>query len=168
MDRTEIIKDLECCRFGKDEAKCKECNWHPWIKPRCWRLLASNALSLIKELTEENERLRGIGLPDDETYIKLSDAKHAIMNYVGEQTVSKYASSEVCKAVRNGAEGAMNELDYITPANVAPIADTIEDIKLRFAMRFGTYTDKDMTPITEVFRLLYQSQKRCWRRKHRR
>ena len=82
-----------------------------------------------EELTEKNERLRGIGLPDDETYIKLSDAKHAIMNYVGEQTVSKYASSEVCKAVRNGAEGAMNELDYITPANVALIADTVRKMQ---------------------------------------
>ncbi len=58
LNREQIIKALECCKFGKDEAKCKECNWHPWIKPRCWRLLASNALSLIKELTEENERLR--------------------------------------------------------------------------------------------------------------
>lgn len=58
LNAEQIIRDLECCRFGKDEAKCKECNWHPWIKPRCWRLLASNALSLIKELAEENERLR--------------------------------------------------------------------------------------------------------------
>ena len=58
MKREQIIKDLECCKFGKDEAKCKECNWHPWIKPRCWRLLASNTLSLIKELAEENEYLK--------------------------------------------------------------------------------------------------------------
>ena len=55
LNREQIIKALECCKFGKDEAKCKECNWHPWIKPRCWRLLASNALSLIKELNEEIE-----------------------------------------------------------------------------------------------------------------
>ena len=58
LNREEIIKDLECCKFGKDEAKCKECNWHPWIKPRCWRLLASNALALIKQLTAENEKLK--------------------------------------------------------------------------------------------------------------
>jgi hypothetical protein len=105
-------------------------------------------------LTEENERLRGVGLTDDETYIRLSDAKTAIMAYIGEQTVSKYASSEECKAARFGAEGAMNELGYLIPAKVAPMADTLENIKIQFAMRFGTYTDKDMTPITEVFRLL--------------
>ena len=123
MDRTEIIKALEHCI--KDDT-CEQCNYS---SSTCF--IQENALSLIKELTEENERLRGIGLPDDETYIKLSDAKHAIMNYVGEQTVSKYASSEVCKAVRDGAEGAMNELDYLTPVSVAPIADTVRKMQER-------------------------------------
>ena len=58
LNRDQIIKDLECCKFGKDEAKCKECNWHPWIKPRCWRLLASNSLALIEELAAEVEVLK--------------------------------------------------------------------------------------------------------------
>ena len=51
------------------------------------------------------------------------------MEYACNQTVSKYASSEVCKAVRNGAEGAMNELDYLTPVPVAPIADTVRKMQ---------------------------------------
>ena len=163
MEREQIIKALECCKTPL-ASDCEKCSYtgkrlEDGVYEGCVNCLVGDALSLIKELTEENERLRGIGLPDDETYIKLSDAKHAIMNYVGEQTVSKYASSEVCKAVRNGAEGAMNELDYITPANVAPIADTVRKMQTMFAMRFGTYTDKDMTPITEVFRLLDQIAK---------
>lgn len=33
-------------------------------------------------------------------------------------------------------------------------ADTVRQIQLKMAMRYGTYTDKDMTPITEVFRVL--------------
>ena len=37
--------------------------------------------------------------------------------------------------------------------------DTLQEIKTRFTMRYGTYTDKDMTPITEVFRLLDQIAK---------
>lgn len=45
------------------------------------------------------------------------------------------------------------------PAVMAVIADTLENIKFQFAMRFGTYTDKDMTPIAEVFRLLDQIAK---------
>lgn len=32
--------------------------------------------------------------------------------------------------------------------------NTFENLRTRFAMRYGTYTDKDMTPITEVFWLL--------------
>ena len=38
-------------------------------------------------------------------------------------------------------------------------ADTIEKIKLMFAMHFGTYTDGDMTPIKEVFSLLDKFEK---------
>ena len=40
------------------------------------------------------------------------------------------------KAVRDGAEGAMNELDYITPANVAPIADTVRKMQERLKEYF--------------------------------
>lgn len=58
----------------------------------------------------------------DERYIKLSDAKYAIMDYIGEQTVSKYPSAELCKASRMGAEGAMNELDYVPSIEVVPKA----------------------------------------------
>lgn len=87
------------------------------------------------KLTEENERLRGVGIPDNEVYIRLSDAKHAIMEYACNQTVSKYASAEICKAVRNGAEGAMNELDYITPVKVAPIADTVRKMQAEIEAR---------------------------------
>lgn len=36
------------------------------------------------------------------------------------------------------------------------IADTVREIQTRFSVHFGTYTDKDMTPIIEVFRLLDQ------------
>jgi hypothetical protein len=38
-------------------------------------------------------------------------------------------------------------------------ANNLSEIKTRFAMRYGTYTDKDMTPITEVFRVLDQIAK---------
>lgn len=38
-------------------------------------------------------------------------------------------------------------------------ADTVQQIQLKMAMHYGTYTDKDMTPITEVFSLLDQIAK---------
>lgn len=51
-------------------------------------------------------------------YIELEAAKRAIMDYIGKQTVSKYASAAECKSARYGAEGAMNELDYIPSVHV--------------------------------------------------
>ena len=92
LNREQIIKALECWVKNFD-GKVTD------FKTLC------EAIVLIKELTEENERLR-------DTAYRLE-----------------------CEVHRERA-------------------DTVEDIKLRFAMRFGTYTDKDMTPITEVFWLL--------------
>ena len=151
LNSEQIIKTLEWCIQAPDCENCEYKYEHKHQIDVC--SIRSDALALIKELTEkvenyrnelgevrvalaeanndkkklseENERLRGVGLPDDKTYIKLSDAKHAIMDYIGEQTVSKYASSAECKSARGGAEGAMNEFDYITPAQVAPIADVV-------------------------------------------
>ena len=56
----------------------------------------------------------------DDKYIKLSDAKNALADYIAEQTVSKYGSLEACREARFGAEGAMKELDYVPAAEVAP------------------------------------------------
>ena len=58
LNRDQIIKAMECCQTPK-WTKCKSC-------PResedslCMYRLTSDALSLIKELTVENERLRQI------------------------------------------------------------------------------------------------------------
>ncbi len=58
-------------------------------------------------------------------YIKESDARHAIMDYIGEQTVSKYASSAECKAARYGAEGAMYAIEDV------PTADVVEVVRCK-------------------------------------
>ena len=94
LNREEIIKDLECCKFGKDEAKCKECNWHPWIKPRCWRLLASNALTLIKQLTEENERLKADVVPRSEVEVRHGEwIEHMHFGFEGGYSGANYECS---------------------------------------------------------------------------
>jgi hypothetical protein len=123
LNRERIVTALEnAVRLGK---------FYSYMTPKLSYEELRDAIALIRELTEENERLRGVGLPDYSTYIRLSDAKTAIMAYIGEQTVSKYASQVECKAARSGAEGAMNELDYITPAQVAPVADTVRKMQDR-------------------------------------
>ena len=68
-------------------------------------------------------------MASEKKYIELEVAKETILNYIGEQTVSKYPSSELCRASRMGAEGAMYELEY------APTADVAE-------VRHGTWEDR--------------------------
>lgn len=53
MERDKIIKSMEICR---DALTCKGCTYDPLVD--CHRELWKDAISLIKELTEENERLR--------------------------------------------------------------------------------------------------------------
>lgn len=52
MEKEQIIKALECCTKGD----CDNC---PNDFGNCYSNLARDALALIKELTEDNERLNG-------------------------------------------------------------------------------------------------------------
>lgn len=59
MERNEIIKALEWCTSGGNCLECAEDKNTPNLSQTgCMALQMRNALSLIKELTEENERLR--------------------------------------------------------------------------------------------------------------
>lgn len=71
LNREQIIKALECCTRGrrnKDDRPCNECPYNECnlvggtserqIAGTCQGWLMKDALSLIKELTEENEKLR--------------------------------------------------------------------------------------------------------------
>ena len=56
LNREQIIKALECCIKTQCENCCNLGDWHEqW---NCMTNLMSKALTLIKELTEENERWR--------------------------------------------------------------------------------------------------------------
>lgn len=57
----------------------------------------------------------------DKEYIERDAAKRAIYDYILEQTVSKYPSAELCYASKSGAEGAMNELDYVPKVDVVEV-----------------------------------------------
>lgn len=59
------------------------------------------------------------------SYIKREDAKNAIMNCIGEQTVSRYATSAECRAARHGADLALFALDDI------PTADVVEVVRCK-------------------------------------
>lgn len=61
MEKDLIIKALECC-FS--DGSCDGCPYTERVD--CRRELERNALSLIKELTEENERLRGCVMSEEQ------------------------------------------------------------------------------------------------------
>ena len=60
LNREQIIKALECCYMQELEhnENCPECPYTD-LYPNCAEYLGKHCFSLIKELTEENERLRG-------------------------------------------------------------------------------------------------------------
>ena len=63
LNREQIIKALECCGTGCfDIATCDRCPFEPKEEGKgslgCNDELIRNALLLIKELTEKNERLK--------------------------------------------------------------------------------------------------------------
>ena len=57
LNRDQIIKALECISNTGD-VLCAGCDYRKYDGLACHRIGAKNALSLIKELTEENERLK--------------------------------------------------------------------------------------------------------------
>ena len=57
LKRDEIIKALECCK-SDDMTHCRRCPYDTGLYCMC--NMSADALSLINELTEENERLRAI------------------------------------------------------------------------------------------------------------
>ena len=57
LNREQIIRALECCITPRD-CECDDCSLDKYGSLNCKWLLMSHSLSLIKELTEENERLR--------------------------------------------------------------------------------------------------------------
>lgn len=75
LNRQQIIKALECCgRIGEYPHNCGGCPMPKTLDNRgrfyCRAFLAQDALALIRELTEENERLsrtRYMVYPDGRT-----------------------------------------------------------------------------------------------------
>lgn len=124
----KVIKALECCA---DDNSCYNggCPYKSDELTACTTKMSRDALTLIKELTEENKRLSAAVRTD----------------------------IVLCRARGSGKTEFLR--NNIRIRGDAIRADTVSEIKTRFAVRFGTYTDKDMTPITEVFRLLDQITK---------
>lgn len=81
LNREQIIKALECCAEAKNHADCIRLNCPALINDECYytddtdeecnRKQFADALTLIKELIEENERLRSFRSETEEGAIKI-------------------------------------------------------------------------------------------------
>ena len=53
LNRDNVLKALECCKWD-DVSLCKQCPYYKPSESNCISNMSIDALSLIKELTEEN------------------------------------------------------------------------------------------------------------------
>lgn len=120
LNREQIIKAMEDCI---NRPKCIDCPNLTLCSGHGFEYLLVQALALIKELTEENERLKSVEF--------------------------------TCGFVKPHKVLECPIFDEIANAK----ANTLREVQEKFALRYGTYTDKDFTKIVDVFMLLEQIEK---------
>jgi hypothetical protein len=89
LNAEQIKSDLEHCKFGKDKPICEGCNYKPWIKPRCFGLLCSNALALINS---QEQRIAAQDMTISELRQRCDKAEHDALRYkqiIGADNVKK-------------------------------------------------------------------------------
>ena len=132
LKRDEIVKALECC--SKD--KCIECHYHKQ-ENECVDLLARQALTLINELTEENERLRNIVVKWNEYTAEANKKLDEI--YIGAKILVEENKRLEKKSL------AIDEL--LTVGRNIAIADTVSEMQKRLTFEFDRmHKNNFMTP----------------------
>ena len=124
MEREQVIKALECCNRGTTEdcAKCPRFDDRTLSTEDCMECLMRDALSLIKELTEENERQRS----EISVKRKLLDEAEVRMDCLEE--VNKVLQADICNATMN--------LEHLTKENERLRADTVRKMQERLDKHF--------------------------------
>lgn len=97
MEKDLIIKALECC-FS--DGSCDGCPYTERVD--CRRELERNALSLIKELTEENERLRGCVMSEEQVRNIANETIQQGIFIIKADTVRKMQSEIEARCIKGG------------------------------------------------------------------
>ena len=120
LNREQIVKALECCSVNEGCADC-----HYWENFKCINFLLRDALALIRELTEENERLQG-ALKAEERHNELAMecAKKALDNAKSD-TVRKMQEEarEMCFIVGDEEYVTLHDLDQIAKELLEEVND---------------------------------------------
>ena len=131
LNAEKIIKALEWCTSGGNCMECAEDKNTPNVSQMgCMAIQMRKALALI---TSQEQRIKELTTENE----RLKSVEFT------------------CGFIKPHKVLECPIFDEVERAK----ADIVEKVKIFFAMRFGTYTDKDMTPITEVFYMLDQIAK---------
>jgi hypothetical protein len=129
MEKEQIIKALECCTRGRksnEDIPCLECPY--------------NECNIVGGTSERQTK-------GSCQWWLMKDATALIKELTEELEKERTWANSMIDNLRD-------DIRELTEENRRVKADTVREIKTRFALRYGTYTDKYMTPITEVFWLL--------------
>lgn len=113
LNREQIIKALECCS-SREEDTCDYCPLTE-ISIDCGRILHSISLSLIEELTEENERLRGCVMSEEEVMDIANEATKQCTLIIKADTVREMKEriiENACSINMVNSEGQVIKTDY--------------------------------------------------------
>lgn len=166
MEKEQIIKALECCGSKHSDIgkySCKECplNGQNFDEGACYdEVLHNNALALIKELTEENEKLKSIDISKDIVMGSLAEENEKLRNAKVIYETVDYCADDLAKALEENKrlteenETLKDNNEHLAVFLAEAKSDTLNDMQTRFAMHFGTYRPTDEVKVTEVFKLL--------------
>lgn len=137
LNREKIVKALECC-------SADDCDNCPNTFGNCYANLAGYALAIIRELTEEKERLNDVLMETEMPFEQALDRTKWL----------EKENERLEKEVDRLSQVVLHH-NEITEMEVAEAkADTLSDMQTRFAMHFGTYTKDATIKVSDVFKLL--------------
>lgn len=129
MEKEQIIKALEICANYKGCSDCKECPLHNDEYVQCEQnVLEGLALALIKELTEENERLTKQIEMSEAAYQELQFAFSICANQVKADTVR-----EIFKEIYSSCDYIEEQMEpEEIPECFFSVREDIDALKVRF------------------------------------
>ena len=151
LNAEKIVKGLACC--SSDTADCNNCPYSEFAEGNCFDNAKKDAIALIKELTEENERLRA-----EQTKIKRKVLMEAASKFAGHSDY--HGDAILCKLIcmSEGKEvGVARPIDEVRRKENR--ADTVRKMQERLKMYFGTYVLGYKIPLSEALKAVNQIAK---------